>query len=62
MAGWTMYDSFRYIGASNNYYYQALSLSNEWDPPEVDDGRATTTGERREWLKEKRKESEGEVD
>ena len=39
---------------------QALSISNEWNPPEVDDGRTTTTGERREWLKEKRKESERE--
>ena len=38
----------------------ALSISNEWNPPEVDDGRTTTTGERREWLKEKRKESERE--
>ena len=38
----------------------ALAISNEWNPPEVDDGRTTTTGERREWLKEKRKESERE--
>ena len=38
----------------------ALAISNEWNPPEVDDGRTTTTGEKREWLKEKRKESERE--
>ena len=37
-----------------------MAISNEWNPPEVDDGRTTTTGERREWLKEKRKESERE--
>ena len=48
------------IRTIKNTRYQALSLSNEWDPPEVDDGRATTTGERREWLKEKRKQSERE--
>ena len=34
-----------------NTRYPALSISNEWNPPEVDDGRTTTTGERREWLK-----------
>ena len=43
-----------------NTRYPALSISNEWNPPEVDDGRTTTIGERREWLKEKRKESERE--
>ena len=44
-----------------NTRYSALAISNEWNPPEVDDGRrTTTTGERREWLKEKRKESKRE--
>ena len=45
---------------TKNTRYPALSISNEWNPPEVDDGRTTTIGERREWLKEKRKESERE--